>query len=865
MSHLPAPHGLPSLAATTGSASYSSSAGPYGTSSSSAAAPPPPPPPPLNTNFPPHSSQPSSSSSHSAPPYNSHRGSSSSGAAVSDPYRLSPVGPPSHPHSHAHSHPHSLPHSHAHEPHTPTAHASQPPATSLPSMRTIDAMHPPPSLHYSHSGHGSHGSHSSHTDHPPLHDSHASHTHHDSHSPHSSHHNYPGPPNIPPGPMPYQHMPAPYGMPPYGMPPYGLPGHHGLPDMRMSSYGLGTHHRHKKEIKRRTKTGCMTCRKRRIKCDETHPTCNNCKKSKRECAGYDPIFKPQPNNPGFLQPTAHIPPPSTTTTATAPSSSSHQYSPPPLPSINKTGPPSAPPLPPNIASAYAPLKSPTGRPPPLPLPSAASLAPGPLSGSSSSSSSGNTIANLYKSAPPVSNTPPYHSSSHSGGALSISHLNNASPDDQSHLTSRSSAPTSAHPSSHPSHPSSYYSSGSYSSRPRALPTELLVAAPPPRLPANTTNTLAATTMKVDEIIGKTAPVPLTQPALPLTRETIDDITKAFYEVYVPGLSSFFETTWYNLKPGGSSNPVTLLLNNEPLMKLLASFMASAAQVSTRDLAANEMKAASAIELRVIWALATLAYTVPATAIITNPNQPYGSSGALPDDNAISASDARSRLAVVDALLSGRSEFSPSTTASTTASGFLATPAASASSSVSPSSGSPGPSSPAPASSATSASTPTPQHPYTANPCMGQARASDQSRVREYKFWWWLGQFVQLHQASSKGKENRLREREHALARMRSLLDGRENRDVLYSVAVLREMASRTPAGFDMSSATILNLDESDPRNKLAVAVKFIRSEAQLPGANGGSGGGSTNVVRRFAQIAVRALIHPGYSVVRAQA
>ncbi|KAL5614484.1 hypothetical protein BROUX41_004589 [Berkeleyomyces rouxiae] len=58
----------------------------------------------------------------------------------------------------------------------------------------------------------------------------------------------------------------------------------------------------KKEIKRRTKTGCMTCRKRRIKCDETHPTCNNCKKSKRDCLGYDPIFKQQ--NQG--QPAPHL-------------------------------------------------------------------------------------------------------------------------------------------------------------------------------------------------------------------------------------------------------------------------------------------------------------------------------------------------------------------------------------------------------------------------------------------------------------------------------------------------------------------------------------------------------------------------------
>ncbi|KAL4913690.1 hypothetical protein BDW62DRAFT_214063 [Aspergillus aurantiobrunneus] len=66
--------------------------------------------------------------------------------------------------------------------------------------------------------------------------------------------------------------------------------------------------RHKKEVKRRTKTGCLTCRKRRIKvrkqflgqCDEGHPVCRNCVKSKRECLGYDPVFK-QPT-PSAIQP-----------------------------------------------------------------------------------------------------------------------------------------------------------------------------------------------------------------------------------------------------------------------------------------------------------------------------------------------------------------------------------------------------------------------------------------------------------------------------------------------------------------------------------------------------------------------------------
>ncbi|KAK5651568.1 hypothetical protein OQA88_11933 [Cercophora sp. LCS_1] len=43
----------------------------------------------------------------------------------------------------------------------------------------------------------------------------------------------------------------------------------------------------KPTVRKRTKTGCLTCRKRRIKCDEGKPTCNNCIKSKRQCEGYN--------------------------------------------------------------------------------------------------------------------------------------------------------------------------------------------------------------------------------------------------------------------------------------------------------------------------------------------------------------------------------------------------------------------------------------------------------------------------------------------------------------------------------------------------------------------------------------------------
>lgn len=71
-------------------------------------------------------------------------------------------------------------------------------------------------------------------------------------------------------------------------------------------------HQKKSNVRKRTKTGCLSesplpstfrthlsnlvaiaCRKRRIKCDEGRPTCNNCLKSKRHCEGYNQrvVFK----------------------------------------------------------------------------------------------------------------------------------------------------------------------------------------------------------------------------------------------------------------------------------------------------------------------------------------------------------------------------------------------------------------------------------------------------------------------------------------------------------------------------------------------------------------------------------------------
>ncbi|PGH30229.1 hypothetical protein GX50_06987 [[Emmonsia] crescens] len=98
---------------------------------------------------------------------------------------------------------------------------------------------------------------------------------------------------------------TPMNMPPPNIPQYytmagTIPSADPYPIVGEPNRGLSSG-RHKKEVKRRTKTGCLTCRKRRIKCDERHPVCRNCEKSKRDCLGYDPVFRPQPG-PSALQP-----------------------------------------------------------------------------------------------------------------------------------------------------------------------------------------------------------------------------------------------------------------------------------------------------------------------------------------------------------------------------------------------------------------------------------------------------------------------------------------------------------------------------------------------------------------------------------
>jgi white-opaque regulator 2 len=132
----------------------------------------------------------------------------------------------------------------------------------------------------------------------------------------------------------------------------------------------------------------------------------------------------------------------------------------------------------------------------------------------------------------------------------------------------------------------------------------------------------------------------------------------------------------------------------------------------------------------------------------------------------------------------------------------------------------------------------------------EAQEMDYHRVRELRFWFFLAEFLRIRDQPGL---DLMMQRDNMLSSVREMLDGRENRDVLYSIAVIRALAPKYPPNFEDHLPA--HLDESDPKCRLAVARKFLHDEARVDG-------GTTNVVRRFCELALRAFIAPGNNIVR---
>ncbi|KAI8623647.1 hypothetical protein F5Y19DRAFT_481438 [Xylariaceae sp. FL1651] len=517
--------------------------------------------------------------------------------------------------------------------------------------------------------------------------------------------------------------------------------------------------RHKKEIKRRTKTGCLTCRKRRIKCDELHPVCKNCQKSKRECLGYDPIFKNQqqqspqqshqPHQSQQNQQPHHATGIQSAQNSATPTSASSTSSIPP------SGPSASTPLTPGTTASY--VTVPSGIPSAA-VPTVSTFSPG-------LASIGNSVSNIKSEGHSYHTLDPTLDSVLSTSSMStsyfpatkpvISHIVDYRAKEPPHL--RGGGPSFAPLHTSPSHP---------------LQSPYLE-----RTPAY--SGISVHKMKVQELVSIGNAV-LPSLDAPLSQEKLDEVQDLYDQVYAPGLEKFFETEWY-LKPYGSN----AFASSSRVREILAAFLQSLAKTtSTNDVAG--MAYSANLEFRVVWELATLVYST---------EYKIHAGHSLPDAN--DGGEARNRVVVFETLLSGD---------------FL-------------------------------------EH----NPLRPPLESADSAiyhKNREFKFWYCLAEFLLI---KDQANIDMTPQRDHILAQLRELLDGRENRDVLYSLTVIRALTHKFSPDFESTLSP--HLDESDPKSKLAVARKFIQDEARVTG-------GTTNVVRRFSELGVRAFITPGYNIIR---
>ncbi|KAI2626263.1 hypothetical protein GGS21DRAFT_530787 [Xylaria nigripes] len=534
--------------------------------------------------------------------------------------------------------------------------------------------------------------------------------------------------------------------------------------------------RHKKEIKRRTKTGCLTCRKRRIKCDELHPTCKNCQKSKRECLGYDPIFKnqqqqpqqqqqqqrqqhqpqqqqQQPSSQQLHQPLQNQQPHHVTSNFRSSQNSVTSTSASSASSIPHNGHTASTPLTPSTTTSYATVPSGISS---AAAPSVPTYSPG-------LASIGNSISNLKSEAHP------YQTPDHSlDSVLTTSSMST------SHFPA--TTPVIPHLVDYRPKGSPYLRGGGPFVPLHPIYPQISQSPYMERAPAY--SGIPVRKMKVQELValGNTVPASLDTP---LGQDKLHEVQDLYEQVYAPGLEKFFESEWY-LKPYGTS----ALASNPRVQEVLAAFLESLAMTNTNDVAG--MAYSANLEFRVVWELATLVYSTEYNVKTSN---------GLPSIN--DSHEARNRVTIFETLVSG--DFLDSN----------------------------------------------PLHPPLENP-----DSASYHRNRELGFWYNLAEFLLVKDQPNIDATSR---RNHILSQLRKLLDGRENRDVLYSLAIIRALTLTFPPDFETTLPP--HLDESDPKSKLAVARKFIQDEARVTG-------GTTNVVRRFSELGIRAFIAPAYNITR---
>ena len=115
---------------------------------------------------------------------------------------------------------------------------------------------------------------------------------------------------------------------------------------------------------------------------------------------------------------------------------------------------------------------------------------------------------------------------------------------------------------------------------------------------------------------------------------------------------------------------------------------------------------------------------------------------------------------------------------------------------------------------------------------------NQLKSREQEFWRSVHTFLTLRDV----EVDSAKAIDEALGSCRGLLENRENRDVIYSIMVVRHIGARTSEFPDRLKQPETN-DEKDATAKLAVAKRLVEEEA--------SGKGTNQVVQRLCGVAAR--------------
>ena len=298
--------------------------------------------------------------------------------------------------------------------------------------------------------------------------------------------------------------------------------------------------------------------------------------------------------------------------------------------------------------------------------------------------------------------------------------------------------------------------------------------------------MTAKRTKIEDLlcINGFPPPPPPAPSQHIPDPLKDQMKQIWSTVYAPGIDKFLETTWYV-----SRGEAHLLANQkmcEQFVSLIYRFQAIPQNDPNYPL---HLATTYSLEAKMIWQMISMCRTV------ASPAKSEGAPEAKvdPEDVKDGLNDAVKRMDIFEALVTGEylsSEDAPSSTEEAKSNGTA---------------------------------------------------LGDQLKTREMQFWNLIHTFLTMRDDEASAAK----EIDDTTSSARSLLDSRENRDVIYSIMIARHIGARI-AEFPDNLPQPTSNEEADNKNKLHVAKRFIEDEA--------NGKGTNQIVQRLCGMAARSWV-----------